>query len=347
MTKRYGNWEISESIGEGGQGHVFLAKDLLDTRQGSFALKRLKNKKRMERFRKEIESCKSLSEEDKGFLRWIDSDLEGKSPYLVTEYCPNGSLSDDDNFQKSLIEKLQIFQEICRTVGIAHSKGIVHRDLKPENIFFREDGSVAVGDFGLCFIEDDGERVTFTEEVVGSRHYAAPEIEDGRAEDITASCDVYSLGKVLYFMIAGRIFSREKHRVKPFDLATGSADPNIHMIYEILDKTITANPATRFESAGELDKEVLKLIDRISKNARPVNPNIPLLCQFCGIGFYRPVVAKRSDRDSRHGTDIHNFGFSAVGNPDWTILVCNHCGHVQFFRADLSNNKHIWRKETE
>ena len=71
---------------------------------------------------------------------------------------------------------------------------------------------------GICFIADDGTRITLTDEAVGARRYTAPELEDGRAEDVTAAADVYSLGKVLYWLMAGRVFDREKHRDPRFDL---------------------------------------------------------------------------------------------------------------------------------
>ena len=74
-----------------------------------------------------------------------------------------------------------MFSEICRAVGHAHGHKptIVHRDLKPDNIFLRSNMQTpVVGDFGICFIDEDGERSTLVDEAVGARRFTAPELED-------------------------------------------------------------------------------------------------------------------------------------------------------------------------
>ena len=82
-----------------------------------------------------------------------------------------------------------------------------------------------LGDFGLAFIEDQSPRITETDEVVGPRTFIAPELEDGRLEDVTSKCDIYSLGKLLYWLLSnGRVFSREKHRDEQWDLKGRTQD---------------------------------------------------------------------------------------------------------------------------
>ncbi|MFI5322988.1 MAG: protein kinase [Thermodesulfobacteriota bacterium] len=119
-----------------------------------------------------------------------------------------------------------MFQQICEGVAYAHTKGVIHRDLKPDNIFLRtRKGPVVVGDFGICYLEQDGKRITLTDEAVGPRNFIAPELEDGRLELISTKCDVYSLGKILYWLLSGgKIFSREKHREPQFDLKSQNND---------------------------------------------------------------------------------------------------------------------------
>ena len=147
-----------------------------------------------------------------------DYDLDADRPYLVTEWCEGGELSEIDLSEISIPERLGLLVGVCQGVAHAHSGGVTHRDLKPGNIFLRGDGTPVVGDFGLCFIEG-GERLTFVDEAVGPRLFMAPEMEEGRSDEVGPWSDVYSLGKVLYWLVAQkRVFSREKHRQPDWDL---------------------------------------------------------------------------------------------------------------------------------
>jgi serine/threonine protein kinase len=216
-----GRWEIHEPLGEGGQAHTFRVVDLKGDEKTSYALKRLKNVRRLERFRSEVEALRSLA--DPNVIKLIDFDFEAKQPYLVSEFCAGGNLERNiSRFNQDPIQALNLFIEICKGVAAAHDKGIIHRDLKPTNILLRtSEGPPVVADFGICYIEG-GERHTLTEEAVGPRWFMAPELEDGRASDsdISSASDIYSLGKLLYWLISDRkIFSREKHREPQYNLS--------------------------------------------------------------------------------------------------------------------------------
>jgi serine/threonine protein kinase len=204
----FGKWKTIRSLSEGGQAHTFIVVDEVAP-QSEYVLKRLKNVERVARFTSEVEACLQLDHPN--IIRIVDHSFEAKRPFLVTEYCSNGTLAGINLTELSMAEKLHIFKQICEGVAYAHEKRITHRDLKPENIFLRENFSPVVGDFGICFIDSGGERFTLLDEAVGPRLYIAPELEDGIAETIRPSSDVYSLGKILYWLITGRIFSREKH----------------------------------------------------------------------------------------------------------------------------------------
>jgi len=80
--------------------------------------------------------------------------------------------------------------------------------------------------------------------------YTAPELEDGRADDVTPAADVYSLGKILYWLMAGHVFDREKHRLERFDLTQDQKDPTMFWVYELLDKMIVENPSKRLPDAA-------------------------------------------------------------------------------------------------
>lgn len=196
---KFGRWTEAESLSEGGQAHVFLVKDGDSEYEGRYVLKRLKNLNSVGRFRQEIEAVRQLRH--RNVVSLVDFDLDASKPFLVTEFYEGGTLENADLSEWGTLQILGLFHQILEGVSYAHAKGIVHRDLKPHNIFLRGDGKTpVVGDFGICFVSESGDRFTISDEAVGTRHFTAPELEDGPIHHVSASCDVYSLGKVLYWL---------------------------------------------------------------------------------------------------------------------------------------------------
>jgi len=342
MATRYGDrWEVIESLGEGGQALTFLVRDINGTSETKYVLKRLKNHNRIERFKREIETIRNLSHEN--IVNLIDFDFEASKPFLVTEYCVGGSLATSEpTWQDNPVKALGIFQQICRGVAYAHAQNIIHRDLKPDNIFLRATGGPAVvGDFGICYLLEDGTRLTLTEEAVGPRIFMAPELEDGRLEAISDKSDTYALGKILYWLLSGgKIFSREKHRDPQWDLKGKNPDTllgwdNIYLehVNRLLDLMIVYEPEGRrsVENILTLSTQVTRLVQ---KEFPPISKDIARPCTYCGVGYY---VKRASDN-----TDVYNFGFTPVGNPNWRIFTCNECGHMQAFRVDMAKKKEWW-----
>lgn len=345
MADQYGKWKVVESLGEGGQGHTFRVVELLEDgteSKESYVLKRLKTLDQIRRFEDEIAACQKLSHPN--ILRVIDQDITAPKPYLVSEYCSGGSLNDIDVNSYTITDRLSMFSKICHAVGYAHSNKprIIHRDLKPKNIFLREDRrSPVVGDFGICYIEDDGTRITLFDEAVGARRYTAPELEDGRADDVTPAADVYSLGKILYWLMAGHVFDREKHRENRFDLTQDQKDPTMHWIYELLDKMIVENPSKRFPDSKAVAEAVDDIIKKVSINARPLDLASPQPCLYCGVGFYKKRIETNLN-DGQSNDQMVNSGFRFVPNQQWLILICDHCGNSQIFVRNFPG-KNNWK----
>jgi len=341
MSSVYGDrWQVVESLGEGGQAHTFLVTDIRGEGETRYVLKRLKNIKRIDRFKREIEAVRNLSH--KNIVRLIDFDLGAERPYLVTEYCSGKSLLQAKPFwHESPIKALEIFQQICEGVAYAHSQNVIHRDLKPDNIFLRSaTGPAVVGDFGICYLEEDGTRITLTEEAVGPRLFMAPELEDGRVRDVSKRSDTYSLGKLLYWLLSGgKVFSREKHRELEWDLkewdSTRRRWNNVYMehINRLLDLTIVVDPEERRDVYQVLliSKDVVRLVH---KEFNPIAKGIQQPCYYCGYGHY---VLRAANMKA-----VQAFGFIPAGAPDWRILVCDFCGHVQAFRVDMAQQKDWW-----
>lgn len=244
------------------------------------------------------------------------------------------------------LERFRIFLAICHGVGCAHSQGVVHRDLKPANIFMMEDlHTPIVGDFGLCLLADQEERLTEVNEAVGARWYMAPELEDGLNIDVDASADVYSLGKILYWMFAGKVFSREKHRTPQYDLTSSRKDAAIFLIYDLLDGMIVSDSAyRRFKNASELSEAVESTLRRIEVNAHHIDLSAPQACLYCGLGFDQRIVDE-SPETNKTGEypELSQFGLRGLHRSSWLILACDYCGNVQMFRRDYSKEKDVWR----
>jgi serine/threonine protein kinase len=340
MGQVYGErWETVKSLGEGGQAHTFLVIDKEGGGEIQYVLKRLKNIKRINRFRREIEAIRNLSHEN--IVRLIDFNLEAEKPYIVTEYCSGGSLSEAEPFwQGAPVQAFRIFQQICEGVAHAHAHepAIIHRDLKPDNIFLRtSEGPAIVGDFGICYVEEDGTRITLTEEAVGPRLFIAPELESGRVDVVSEKSDIYSLGKLLYWLLSGgKIFSRERHREQQRDLKRLTDNLYMEHVNRLLDNMIVEDPKGRIDVAQVL-RRLPKVARLVEKEYNPIGPDILQPCYYCGQGEYIVRVSDSSNVDA--------FGLKAVAPADWLILACHVCGHVQAFRLDMAEQRDWWERK--
>jgi len=314
-------WRIVESLGEGGQGWTFKVRRSGDSNRNLYVLKRLKNKERLSRFRSEIAALTKL--QHPGILKIVETSEESETPFFVAEYCEGYDLSKANLSSKDLLTKLQMFRQVCDAVAAAHNANILHRDLKPQNIFIRKDGSVVVGDFGLCIdLNDAQERATQTLEAVGADRYIAPEVAKGRVAEPQAASDLYSLGKVLYFILSRKTLIWEEYAEGEDDLRKQDPSPNMHFIYEIFDMTITKRPEDRYSNATALLKSLDSVIERVQLKAHILNTSVRQQCMFCVVGEYR---AQR------------------VAATNAFMYVCSNCGNVQHFMGSPPLN--MWWKE--
>ena len=309
-------WKILESLGEGGQGWTYKVRRRDGSDRDLYVLKRLKNKERLPRFRNEIAALTKL--QHRGILRIVETSDELESPFFVAEYCDGSDLGKANLLTLDLLTKLRMFRQVCDAVAAAHGAHILHRDLKPQNIFLRKDGSIVVGDFGLCIdLQDIKDRATQTLEAVGAERYIAPEVEKGRVSEPQPTSDLYSLGKVLYFILSGRTLIREEYGVGEDDIRTRDAGPNMHFVYELFDKTITERPEDRYQSAADLLYALDTVIERVQLKAHILQPSVRQHCLFCVIGEYR----------------------RATGGSGYEMMyVCSNCGNIQKFTGAPSGS---------
>lgn len=214
-TERY---RIGESIGRGGMGDVLAARDLLIGRD--VAIKRLRRDEvppaMLERFLREACIQGRLEHPAIVPVHELGIDAEGK-PFFVMKKLSGTTLSRiveaPDPVRHSRQRLLRAFVEICLAVEFAHTRGFLHRDLKPDNIVLGEFGDAYVIDWGIAKIlgrsESEGNdtpvdvpAVTRAGATVGTPGYMAPEQASGE-RDLDARCDVYTLGCVLFEILAG------------------------------------------------------------------------------------------------------------------------------------------------
>src|SRR5581483_1803558 len=196
-TTSMGRYEIVRPLGEGGQAHVFLARDLAGE-QGEVAVKVLKAESaRSEGFRREFEALSALRHPHLISVLDFGTTDEG-APYFSCEYFPGQDLVTA-LAGASLDEKLEVLAQVLRGLEYIHTRGLIHFDVKPQNLLVRrtERGwHVKIADFGLAAPADG--RATPR----GTPHYIAPEIARGSAP-ADRRADLYSLGVVAYELFCG------------------------------------------------------------------------------------------------------------------------------------------------
>jgi serine/threonine protein kinase len=349
-----------DSFPRSGQGEARKVTRVGDSDSALYVLKTMhpaqaRKPERQERFLREIEALRKLN--DPRILKIVDYGYDERgAPYLVTPYCENGTL---ENLPAgTVIETVRQFLEICKGVAHAHENAIVHRDLKPRNIFLDAAYHPIVGDFGLCFLldGDEDERVTETMEVAAPRWFGAPELQDGRLEDMTVAGDVYSLGKLLHWMFTRRAFDREKHRGDRNRLGRGVADRReFELVHELLDRMIVEQPLARYQSASLVVEAVRGLIQVLEAKGRPILINFAHNCSFCGQGEYK-FLNTPEDLQRNEGAP-NSMGLKVpvlipqpaqYSNNFFMVAICEKCSHVQLFRPDMvKGSRELWMRKPE
>jgi serine/threonine-protein kinase len=206
--ERIGPYRLERLLGEGGMGAVFLG--VRDDLGSAAAVKLLRDAwispARRARFASEQRTLAQLNHPS--IARLLDADtLEDGTPYFVMEYVDGVPLDRHcEERGASVGERLALFRSVCEAVRFAHARAVIHRDLKPSNIFVTSTGEVKLLDFGIAKNLRGGE-AAINETRTGLRlmtpAYASP--EQIRGEAATVQADVYSLGVVLYQLLASRL----------------------------------------------------------------------------------------------------------------------------------------------
>ena len=201
----FGDYELLEEIGRGGQGVVYCARQKSLNR--TVALKVIglghwATEAHLKRFRREAEAAASL--DHSGIVPIYEVGERDGSCYFSMKLVEGGQLDAAVKGEPMPMRRaLELIAKVARTVHYAHEHGILHRDIKPGNILLDAKGEPHLTDFGLARLIETESTVTRTLEVLGTPSYMAPEQAVGNNDGVGSATDVYGLGAVLYQLLTG------------------------------------------------------------------------------------------------------------------------------------------------
>ena len=210
----FGEYRLLREFGGGGMARVFLAEPLAGGEVVALKAPKLplgedeqavvdRTTRRL-RFLREARLTSRL--DHPRLCRVLEVGEKDGLPYFTMPYYPRGSVGEELQAHGRFAERdaARLIADVARALQHAHSLGILHRDLKPSNLLRDEQGNVVAVDFGLALpVDEEGPRLTSTGKILGTVLYLSPEQAHGRA-DLTPASDVFSLGVVLYELLAGK-----------------------------------------------------------------------------------------------------------------------------------------------
>jgi len=279
---------LVRQLGEGAQGVVWEALQTTFDRHVAVKLmppSSLRSDTQVERFKREAEAAGRLNHPN---IVGTHSFKEWRGQYLIVQELLLGgdlatAIDAAHRGEGTRIDDLQDWaaataRDLAMALQFAHDHGVVHRDIKPGNVLLTEEGTPKITDFGLAKVEDD-RGISRTGVAVGTPYYMSPEQVRAEANGIDHRTDIYSLGAVLYRMLAGRMpFTGKTHQGLLLDILTRDPEP-IRKLAPNVDRDLEAvclkclekEPSERYASAQDLADDLQRWQEGLGTSARPAS----------------------------------------------------------------------------
>ena len=248
-------YRIVSKIGQGGMSHVYLARRESDGEQIVLKILNARPADDPELFQRFAQEYMLISSaQHNNVVKIYDYGFTDAYAFIAMEYMPKGTLKDAIDAGLSERQALSVMAQLAGGLRELHARGIIHRDLKPANIMVRDDGTMAIADFGIAKkLQADAEQ-TLHGELFGTPYYLAPELIEGLPA--SERSDLYSLGIMFYEMLTGS---------KPFQAEAISELVTQHLrapvprlpqtladCQSVLDRLLAKNPGERYADADAL-----------------------------------------------------------------------------------------------
>lgn len=274
MLGRLGRYEVERVIGRGGMGVVFRAYD--SDLHRVVALKVLAkhlstSAAARRRFAREAQAAAAILHPN--VLPIYNVEAGAATPFLVMQYVSGKSLQARVEHAGPLdvADVLRIGKQTAEALAAAHDQGLIHRDVKPANILLEDETDRTIlGDFGLARTSDDAS-LTRSGIVTGTPHYMSP--EQAKGEPVTVSSDLFSLGSVLYFMLAGYPPFRAESAMSVLHCVCNQPHRPVHEVNndvprelsQLIDRLLTKRAGARPASAAAVATQIEQLLARLQQ----------------------------------------------------------------------------------
>ncbi len=276
-----GRYRVEARIGSGGMAEVFRGVDTVLDR--TVAIKILlpqfaRDASFVERFRREAQAAARLNHPN--IVGIYDSGADGETQYIVMEFIEGRTLADfmSAGGKFTPMNGVEVAEKVCEALAYAHIGGVIHRDIKPANIMVTRKGVVKVMDFGIARIVAGPETAPQTSAVLGTAAYISPEQAQGQSVD--GRSDIYSLGAVVYEMLAGRppfvgdspvavAYKQVNESPVPPSQVNADVPPRLDAV---VMRALAKNPANRYQTADDFRADLERARQGQQVEATPLMP---------------------------------------------------------------------------